>query len=143
MLSFDSESEFLVDSLWCAVCRRRLRPASYGEDGRFYVCGPACPRPALPAGPIEHDLVLRASLRALVTLYPDVARVTYVGDRLADLADWNTDHHPAPDPAEVRRWERIAWGDHRAMIREAFLRVEVDAAGGIHPVWRHRAEGLS
>ncbi len=134
---------YLLDGLWCMRCRRWMRPTSVVPGGRRYRCGTPCPQPDVAAGCVESDLVLRASLRAMVTLHPDLARDTYIGASLEHLADWDATGRHRPDPDQVRHWHSVNLHDHRELLHAAFLRVDVDRAGRVVPVWRHRLRGAA
>lgn len=133
--------DYLADELlWCLLCRRWLRPAPQVDGTRVYSCGPPCSQPALAAEPVELDLVLGAVTRAVTALHPELARVQH-GD--AAFAHWSAAEQPQADAAEVRRWQMCDLSDRRAMLRAAYLRVEVNAQGQLRPVWRHRPGAAS
>ncbi|MGH3737743.1 MAG: hypothetical protein ACRDT6_19340 [Micromonosporaceae bacterium] len=129
-------SEFVADELLrCELCGEWMRPVSM-DGARTYSCGRACPQPDLAAEPVELDLALGAVTRAVTVLHPDLARVQQVD---ADLANWAGAERPHTDESEVRRWQACDLSDRRAMVRVAYLRVDVDGHGELQPIWRHRS----
>lgn len=89
---------------------------------RMYSCGPGCPQPDLPAERVESDLLLCALIRGAVA----ATDCAFVG--------------PAVTGEEMMRWERCDARDRRAIVRAAYLRVDVTEYGRLWPVWRHLSD---
>ncbi|MGH3736445.1 MAG: hypothetical protein ACRDT6_12620 [Micromonosporaceae bacterium] len=107
---------------------------------RYYACGLDCPQPDLLAIRVEQDLLLPAMVRAHQVLYG-------VGRQIATDASGSGLIFTGPTPwrptgtlvvssEELRRWQHTDPRDHRAMLLAAYMRVTVDAAGTVTPVWR-------
>ncbi|MGH3715064.1 MAG: hypothetical protein ACRDT4_16610 [Micromonosporaceae bacterium] len=121
-------------------------PAPRVDGSRYYSCGIDCPQPDLRAVGVEQDLMLPALVRAYVVLYGvGRADVTVDGEHAAvSCALSFTGATPWREPGElvVSDEERNAWlrcdpRNHRAVLLTAYLRVTVDAAGTVIPVWRY------
>ncbi|MGH3519385.1 MAG: hypothetical protein ACRDQ7_18605 [Haloechinothrix sp.] len=80
----------------------------------------------MDAPPVESSAELHALIRATVSLCPELHHVNH-----RDIT-----HRPEVDKEERRRFERCDLSDRRALLRAAFVRIEVDADGVIHPVRR-------
>jgi len=110
--------------LWCGLCGRPMGRTRHRGGPRAYHCGPGCSRPGTPAVRAEQDLLLSALVRAHAVLY-GIGRATATAS-----------------PVETRRWLSCDLLDRRAVLRTAYLRVVVDLAGSLHPVWRHHGLDL-
>ncbi|MGH3735757.1 MAG: hypothetical protein ACRDT6_09070 [Micromonosporaceae bacterium] len=139
--------------LWCLVCSRQTVPAPRVDGSRFYACGLDCPQADLPAIPVEQDLMLPALVRAYVALYgvgrtgeplPDEGAATAaIAVSFTGATPWRPDDEPVVSAAEQQRWQHTDPSDHRAMLLAAYVRVTVDAAGTVTPVWRHAEEAVA
>lgn len=127
------DAEYILDGefLLCLMCRRWMEPAPRVDGLRAYSCGPPCPRPDVEAAPLEAKAELAALIRAVSILRPDLAHQ----DAGPDLASWSRTGQPEPDPEEVRRWERCDVSDRRALVRVAWVRLEIDEHGKGYSVW--------
>ncbi|MGH3661260.1 MAG: hypothetical protein ACRDT8_08820 [Micromonosporaceae bacterium] len=129
------DAEYILDGkfLLCLMCRRWMQPAPRVDGSRAYSCGPPCPRSDVDAAPLESRTELAAMVRAVTILRPDLTRVRDAG---ADLAACSRACQPEPALEEVRRWERCDLSDRRALVRAAWVRLEVDERGKVRSVWR-------
>ncbi|MGH3737652.1 MAG: hypothetical protein ACRDT6_18880 [Micromonosporaceae bacterium] len=127
-------ADYILDGefLLCLMCRRWMQPAPRVDATRAYSCGPPCPRPDVEAAPLESRTELAALIRAITILRPDLAHQ----GAGPDLASWReARQQPEPDPQEVRCWQWCDLSDRRALVRVAWVRLEIDERGKVYSVW--------
>lgn len=132
--------------LWCLVCSHQMVPAPRVDGTRYYSCGLNCDQPDVPAIPVEQDLMLPAMVRAYVALYGVGRGGVTAGEEDGALTDalnftsatpWRPQGEPVVSAEERNAWLRCDPRTHRAVLLTAYVRVTVDAAGRVNPVWRH------
>lgn len=130
----------LEEVIWCAMCRRRRQPAPAADSTRFYGCEPGCPQPPTEALPVEQDALLAAYLRATFVLH-GIGRPSPVISYAAEPEHWrNNGDAPAVSGEELRRWQLCPITNRRAVLRTAFTRIDIDADGDVHMVWRRHTD---
>lgn len=144
--------EFLVRGLVrCGACSRLMVAVRHLHGQRAYSCGPVCPQPDVAARPLEQDLLLRALVRAYVTLYgvgrprldPGILDVRgRSGDQEHPRSTGGTRSDPVPSAEEVHRWQWCDVSDRRAVLHTAYTCVIVDTGGEPRPVWRHEIDTI-
>lgn len=128
-------AEYTLEGLLlCQVCGGAMEPAPRVDGTRAYSCAPGCSRGDLVAAHVESSAELHALIRATVTLCPDLDRVNYV-DTATGTIGWGW-QQPRAEAEELRRFQQCDLTDLRALVRAAFVRIEVDHNGEIRPVRR-------
>ncbi len=87
----------------------------------------------MDAPTVETEVEFATLARAVVTLHPDLARRHH---RDQNRLDWSEAPPAEVDAEELRRWQRCDLSDRRAMVRTAYVRVEIDEHGRFHRVRR-------
>ncbi|MGH3714198.1 MAG: hypothetical protein ACRDT4_12160 [Micromonosporaceae bacterium] len=133
--------------LWCLVCSSLMVPAPRVDGTRYYSCGLDCPQPDLRATAVEQDLMLPALVRAYVVLYgvgrtgehPSDDEEVAPGIKVAftGATPWRPQGELLVSAEERNAWLRCDPQNHRAVLLTAYVRVTVDVAGTVNPVWRH------
>jgi hypothetical protein len=121
------DAEYTLEGLLvCLLCGDGMQPAPRVDGTRAYCCGPGCTRSELDAPPAESSAELHALVRATVSLCPDLGGANAI------------DHERSADAGteERRRFEQCNLSDRRALVRAAFVRIEVGADGVVRPVRR-------
>ncbi len=129
------DAEYILDGkfLLHRPCGRWMRPRPDEGGLRTYWCGSACLGGVVDAAPVETEVEFATLARAVVTLHPDLARRHH---RDQDRLDWCEAPSAEVDAEELRRWQRCDLSDRRAMVRTAYVRVEIDEQGHVHRVRR-------
>lgn len=113
--------------LRCLNCDRTMQPAPAVDGRRFYGCAPGCDRPTVEAPPIERQALLGGYLRGCVVLH-GMGRTVVSRHPVADA------NGGPVSASELARWRLCDVTNPRAVVRAAYVRVEVDEQGEVRPI---------
>lgn len=131
----------LEDRFWCLVCSQPRCPAPAIDGTRYYACPPGCRQPPSEALAVEQDALLAAYVRAATVLH-GVGRTSPVIRFTTEPEHWHNDSGLNVSAKELRAWQQCPTGDRRAVVRTAYVRIEIDAEGRVRRVWRHSMEAV-